>query len=93
MPRPESDADFLHGLLQGLSHIEAAGYARLVELGATPLRSVTTCGGGAGNPAWQQMRARLLGVPVSKAQHAEAALGAALLAKQTGTGQAGIMCP
>lgn len=83
-PRPADDIEFLHGLLQGLSRIEAEGYARLAELGATPLQSVTTCGGGAANPAWQQMRARLLGVPVNKAQHAEAALGTALLARHAG---------
>ena len=83
-PRPGDDAQFLHGILQGLSRIEATGYARLAELGATPLKSVTTCGGGASNLAWQQIRARLLGVPVSQARHAEAALGAALLAKQRG---------
>lgn len=79
-------------MLQGLSRIEAAGYAKLAELGATPLSSVTTCGGGASNLVWQQMRARLLGVPIAQAQHAEAALGAALLAKQAGTRHAGIMC-
>lgn len=83
-PRPDDDAQFLHGILQGLSRIEADGYAKLAELGATPLKSVTTCGGGASNLAWQQIRARLLGVPVSQARHAEAALGAALLAKQAG---------
>lgn len=83
-PRPGDDAQFLHGMLQGLSRIEATGYARLAELGATPLKSVTTCGGGASNMTWQQIRARLLGVPVSKSKHAEAALGAALLAKQAG---------
>jgi sugar (pentulose or hexulose) kinase len=83
-PRPNDDAQFLHGMLQGLSRIEATGYARLAELGATPLKSVTTCGGGASNRAWQQIRARLLGVPVSQAAHPEAALGAALLAKQAG---------
>ncbi len=79
-PRPTDDVQFLHGLLQGLSRIEAKGYARLVELGATPLKSVTTCGGGAKNPAWQKIRERLLGVPVYAAHHAEAAYGAALLA-------------
>ncbi len=78
------DVAFLHGLLQGLSRIEAAGYARFAELGATPLASVTTCGGGANNPVWQQMRARLLGVPVTRARHAEAALGVSLLAKHAG---------
>ncbi len=79
-PRPADDAQFLHGLLQGLCRIEAAGYAKLAELGASTLKSVTTCGGGAKNPAWTKMRERLLGVPVSAARHAEAAYGAALLA-------------
>jgi len=79
-PRPADDVQFLHGLLQGLSRVESAGYARLLELGATPLKSVTTCGGGANNPVWQAMRQRLLGVPVQAAPHAEAAYGAALLA-------------
>jgi len=82
MPHPEDNVQFLHGLLQGLSRIEAAGYARLAKLGATPLKSVTTCGGGAKNPAWMKMRERLLGVPVKTAHHAEAAYGAALLAKR-----------
>lgn len=83
-PRPADDAAFLHGLLQGLSRIEAAGYARLAELGATQLKSVTTCGGGAKNMAWKNMRERLIGVPITEAQHAGAAYGAALLAKRMG---------
>lgn len=78
-PRPSSDPEFLHGLLQGLARIEAAGYARLAELGAPPLRSVVTNGGGADNATWKRLRERLLGVPVSTAMHSEAAYGAALL--------------
>lgn len=83
-PRPPDDAQFLHGLLQGLSRIEAAGYAKLAELGVTPLKSVATTGGGASNEAWRKMRGRLLGVPVSLAQHPEAAFGAAMLARHGG---------
>jgi sugar (pentulose or hexulose) kinase len=79
-PHPADNAAFLHGVLQGLSRIEAAGYARLAELGATPARSVSTCGGGAKNLVWQEIRARLLGVPIRQAAHSEAAYGAALLA-------------
>ena len=79
-PRPANDVEFLHGMLQGLSHIEADGYARLAELGATPLKSVTTCGGGAHNEAWRKLRQKMLGISVSVAVHAEAAYGAALLA-------------
>jgi sugar (pentulose or hexulose) kinase len=80
-PRPADDAQFLHGLLQGLARIEAAGYAKLAELGATPLKSVTTAGGGAQNPVWTRMRERLLGVPLGIADHTEAAYGAALLSR------------
>lgn len=80
-PRPADDVLFLHGLLQGLSRIEAAGYARLAEFGATPLKFVVTSGGGAKNQVWEKMRERLLGVPVSVAQHTEAAFGAAILAR------------
>jgi sugar (pentulose or hexulose) kinase len=81
-PRPDDDAQFLHGLLQGLSRIEAAGYVRLAELGASPLKSVTTTGGGAKNKVWGKIRERLLGVPLSVTEHTEAAFGAALLAKR-----------
>ncbi len=81
-PRPADDMQFLHGLLQGLSRVEAYGYARLAELGATPLRSIVTTGGGASNRAWQTIRERMLGMPAPAAAHAEAAYGAALLARR-----------
>lgn len=80
-PRPANDVEFLHGLLQGLAHIEAAGYVRLAELGAPPLKSVVTNGGGAKNIVWRTMRERLLDVPVSAAEHCEAAYGSALLCR------------
>ncbi len=80
-PRPSDDAEFLHGILQGLANIEAAGYARLEQLGATPIGQVMTNGGGAKNKVWQQMRARITGVPVETCDHAEAAYGTALLAR------------
>lgn len=83
-PRPSDDVKYLHGLLQGLSNIELQGYSKLVKLGATPLRSVSTSGGGARNMAWQNIRSRLLAVPVVTARYTEAAYGAALLAKHAG---------
>ena len=81
MPRPADDAAFLHGLLESLARIEAQGYARLVELGATPLHAVVSAGGGAKNLVWQQIRERVLGVPVSVASHTDAAFGSARLAR------------
>lgn len=80
-PRPADDAAFLHGLLQALARIEAQGYARLVELGATPPAEVLTTGGGASNPTWTRLRQRRLGVAVRAAENAEAAVGAARLAR------------
>lgn len=79
-PRPQDDALFLHGLLEGMARIEAQGYRLLQELGAAPLESVLTAGGGAGNPAWTAIRSRFLGVPVRPSPHGEAAYGTALLA-------------
>lgn len=83
-PRPDGDIRFLHGLLEGLARIEASGYAKLAELGATPLKTAVTSGGGARNPAWMKIRERLLGVPVTAAHHSEAAFGAALLGLRGG---------
>ena len=83
-PRPGNDVEFLHGLLQGLAHIEAEGYARLAALGAPPIRRVITNGGGAKNATWEKMRERSLGVPVSAAVNSEAAYGSALLARSIG---------
>jgi sugar (pentulose or hexulose) kinase len=79
-PRPAEPARFLHGLLEGLANIEAHGYAKLAELGATPLRRVLSSGGGASNPVYMRLRQRRLGVPVELAPQQEAAYGSALLA-------------
>jgi D-ribulokinase len=79
-PRPANDAEYLHGLLESLARIERQGYQLLESLGATPLQQVFTAGGGANNPAWQQIRERVLGCPVYIPAHTEAAMGAALLA-------------
>ena len=78
-PRPPDDAVFLHGMLQGLAHIEAAGYAKFAQLGAAPVERVISTGGGACNSVWRQIRARILQCPVATAPHAEAAYGSALL--------------
>lgn len=80
-PRPTDDAQFLHGLLEGIACIETRGYELLVELGATPVTHILTAGGGAKNAVWMRMRERMKGVPVSAATHSEAAYGAAYLAK------------
>ena len=79
-PRPADDVQYLHGLLQGLARIEAAGYACLAQLGAPAPAEVLSSGGGASNPAWTRLRERALGLPVRAARQTEAAFGAARLA-------------
>ncbi len=79
-PRPDNRAGFLHGMLEGLARIEAMGYAKLAELGATPLLAVVSAGGGAKNAAYSRIRARLLNVPVTQAVEHQACYGSARLA-------------
>jgi sugar (pentulose or hexulose) kinase len=80
-PRPDDDAAFLHGLLDGMAAIEARGYHRLHELGAPWPVSIRTVGGGAKNAVWEKIRARHLSVPMLSADFEEAACGAARLAR------------
>jgi sugar (pentulose or hexulose) kinase len=81
-PRPADDAEFLKGLLDGIARVEALAYRRLQELGAPRLASVRTVGGGAKNPVWTRLRERRLRVPMAAPLSAEAAYGAALLARR-----------
>jgi len=83
-PRPDDDAVFLQGLLEGIARIEALGYRRLSELGGPAVMSVATVGGGAANEVWRRIRAAALGVPVMASANDEAAVGVARLALRTG---------
>ncbi len=76
-PRPAEDSRFLLGLLEGLTRVEAQGYQRLRELGASPLVRVLSAGGGSRNPVWEQLRRQALGVSVDRSPHSEAAYGTA----------------
>ncbi len=82
-PRPDSDAQFLHGLLEGIARIEAEAYAALVSLGAPSLKRIFTAGGGAQNPTWSAIRQRIVGPQVATARSSDAAFGMALLCRQT----------
>ncbi|XP_012067191.1 D-ribulose kinase isoform X2 [Jatropha curcas] len=79
-PRPESDVEYLHGILESIARIEAKAYSLLKDMGATQVEEVFTAGGGAKNEKWTKIRERVLGLPVSRALQTEAAYGAALLA-------------
>jgi D-ribulokinase len=84
-PRPENDARFFQGLLEGIATIERLGYERLQECGAPWPINVRTTGGGARNTAWTRLRGRMLNVPLLTASHTQAAFGAARLARQGST--------
>lgn len=81
-PRPDDELRFFQGLLEGIAKIEQRAYQLLQELGAAPLRTVRSSGGGAINDGWTQIRRRHLRVPLLAARQQEAAYGSALLARQ-----------
>lgn len=82
-PKPNNQVEFLQGLLESMAKIEALGYHKLQELGATPVKQVYTAGGGAKNQTWAKIRERYLKVPVKISPQTEAAYGTALLAKRS----------
>jgi sugar (pentulose or hexulose) kinase len=84
-PKPDDERLFFQGLLEGIAGVEALGYRRLAELGATPLKTLRTVGGGAANEPWARIRERLLKVANVPALSEHAAAGAARLAWR-GTG-------
>ncbi len=84
-PRPDDDRRFFQAMLEGIGRIEKHGYDLLAELGAPYPVSVRSTGGGARNPAWTAIRHSLLGVPMLAARHSDAAIGAALLARNGAT--------
>lgn len=79
-PRPADDKLFLQGVLEGMAMIEAQGYAKLAELGASALRSIRSVGGGAANAVWTAIRLNALKVPGREAASEHAAMGTARLA-------------
>ncbi|MEM8572285.1 MAG: FGGY-family carbohydrate kinase [Pseudomonadota bacterium] len=81
-PRPESDVDFLHGLLDGIARIEAQCYAEISKRGAPRIDRLFTAGGGAKNPTWTKLRERRLGLKIEIAERTEAAIGTARLISQ-----------
>ena len=79
-PRPAEDHVFLQAIFEGIAEIEALGYRRLAELGASPLKSIRSAGGGAGNTVWTEIRLQRLGVPALASASDQAAMGTARLA-------------
>ena len=80
VPRPADDGAYFQAVLEGIASIEALGYQRLVELGASSLKSIRSVGGGASNEKWTAIRLKKLGVPALPSASEHAAMGAARLA-------------
>jgi D-ribulokinase len=79
-PRPADPHVFFQAILEGIAAVEQQGYATLTQLGASPLRSIRTVGGGAANAKWTQIRLNRLNVPALSAASEHAAMGTARLA-------------
>ena len=79
-PRPPDDRVFFQAILEGIAAVETLGYARLAELGASPLATIRSVGGGASNGKWTALRLKALGVPSTLAASDHAAMGVARLA-------------
>jgi sugar (pentulose or hexulose) kinase len=79
-PRPDDNRLFFQAILEGIASIEALAYKRLAELGASPLVSIRTVGGGAANAAWTKIRLKKLNVPEKPSRSEHAAVGTARLA-------------
>jgi len=81
-PRPDDDSAFLHGLFESIARIEAKCYAEIAARGAPEPRTLVTAGGGASNPVWTAIRARVMGRDIGTAVHTDAAIGTARLIAQ-----------
>ncbi len=80
MPKPDDQRVYFQAILEGIAAVEALGYRRLAELGASPLRSIRSVGGGAANGKWTAMRLKALSVPALASASEHAAMGTARLA-------------
>ena len=80
IPKPDSEVDFLYGLLDAIARIETEGYQKLQSLGSPAVKRIYTAGGGAKNAKWQLLRQQHLHKDVTIAKNAEAAYGTAELA-------------
>jgi len=81
-PRPEDPLTFFQALLEGIAAVERLAYERLADLGCPYPRVVYSVGGGATNPAFNEIRRQRLNTSVRVPEHTEAAYGSALLAMQ-----------
>jgi len=84
MGQPADEIDRYAALLQGVAFIERLCFDYLEMLGAPVRGPFVLTGGGAKSHYWCQLRADVLGSPVTLPENAEAALGMAVLAAAAG---------
>ncbi len=80
-PRPQDATTFLHAILEGIANIEHQAYRVLAELGAPYPSQIYSTGGGSNNPAWTQIRAKMLGTQMLTPEQQDAAYGVAKIAR------------
>ncbi|MGD8926975.1 MAG: FGGY-family carbohydrate kinase [Thioalkalispiraceae bacterium] len=80
-PRPDNDAEFFQGLLEGIARIEQRAYRLLADLGTPYPKTIYTVGGGSKNKVWARIRARYCQTAIKQSEYTEAAYGSALLAR------------
>ncbi|NRB04795.1 MAG: FGGY-family carbohydrate kinase [Rhodobacteraceae bacterium] len=78
-PRPESDAQFLHGIFEGIAQIEALSYREIEARGGPKPHQLFGAGGGSTNKTFAAIRHRALGLEPKSSEHSEAAIGATKL--------------
>ena len=77
---PRDEGDRHAALLQGVAFVERLALAYVQQLGAAVEGPVTFTGGATRSAYWNQLRADVLGRPARIPEHADAALGMAVLA-------------
>jgi sugar (pentulose or hexulose) kinase len=81
---PQDESDHYAALLQGVAYVERLCFDHLDRLGAPTDGRLSLTGGATRSRYWCQLRADVLGRAVWLPEHAEAALGMAVLAASQG---------
>lgn len=84
-----SDAELYVALIQGIAFVERLAFDHLRSLGAPADGPLVLTGGATRSRHWSQLRADVLGRPVTLVDNSEPALGMAILAASAGGSVAG----
>jgi len=77
---PADDVDAYRAVLEGVAFVERLAFERLGDLGAPLDGPLRAAGAGSASDVWTAIRATVLGVPIVRAESADTAFGACLLA-------------